>query len=97
VPGSRLGADIVQNYLKHNYRIVVWPLIGDSKGPREKDWPTRVYGLEDYAEGHRVGLLTGTEVSPGRYLHDVDIDWTPGTKIAPNLSPYYAVHFRPHF
>ncbi len=78
---------VVEQYLKNNFRIVTWPLIGDTKGPREEGWPTRQYGLADYAEGHRVGLLTGVEVSPGKFLHDVDIDWTDGSVIALKLIP----------
>lgn len=82
-----MPADIVQKYLDRHYRIVVWPHIGDSKGPREPDWPKKQYTLADYSEGYRVGILTGTEVSPGHYLHDVDIDWAAGSLIAQKLLP----------
>lgn len=78
---------LVQDYLTKNYRIVVWPMIGDSKGPREKGWPEHQYTLADYSDGYRVGILTGTEVAPGKFIHDVDIDWTPGSLIAQRLLP----------
>lgn len=78
---------IVESYLKQNYRVVFWPAIGDAKGPKEKGWPEKSYQLKDYREGLRVGLLTGVELSPGKFLHDVDIDWAPGSFIAQALLP----------
>lgn len=82
-----MSADLVQAYLDANYRIVTWPQIGDTKGPREKGWPSRHYTLADYAEGNRVGILLGTEIAPNRYLSDVDLDWAPGFQIAQKLLP----------
>ena len=77
--------DIVQSYLDKNYSIVTWPQFKDTKGPRESQWTTKQYTLADYKSGYRVGILTGTEVQPGRFLHDVDIDWSPGSLIAQRL------------
>lgn len=82
-----MPSEIVQSYLDKNFRIVVWPHIGDSKGPREPDWPKKIYTIQDYKEGNRVGILTGVEVSPGKFLHDIDIDWSPGAEIAGRLLP----------
>lgn len=79
--------DLVQAYLTQNYRIVTWPAIGDSKGPREPGWPAKHYTAEDYHEGYRVGLITGHEIAPGKFLHDVDLDWSPGATIAQRLLP----------
>ena len=73
---------VVEDYASRNWKFVVWPQIGDIKGPKEPDWPRKNYSLEDYNEGNRVGLLTGQEVSPGEYLHDVDVDWAPGVDLA---------------
>ncbi|MFA6315597.1 MAG: virulence-associated E family protein, partial [Candidatus Paceibacterota bacterium] len=81
------GANIVQSYLTQNYRIVTWPAVGDSKGPRESGWPAKTYTLDDYHDGDRVGLLTGHEISPGHFLHDVDLDWAPGASIALKILP----------
>src|SRR5665213_2561005 len=78
---------IVQTYLEQNYRCVFWPAIGDSKGPHEKEWPQKISTLADYHEGYRVGLITGHEILPGRWLHDVDLDWAPGSLIAQALLP----------
>jgi hypothetical protein len=78
---------IVEAYLSSGYRIVTWPRIGDHKGPREEGWTTRHYTIDDYHEGYRVGLMTGVEVQPGKFLHDCDIDWQPGSAIAVKLLP----------
>jgi hypothetical protein len=75
-------SDLVQDYLNHNYRLVFWPHVGDAKG-----WTEKSYTLADYHEGYRVGILTGTEVAPGQWLHDVDIDWAQGSLIAQTLLP----------
>lgn len=81
------GREVVQEYLDRNYRVVFWPAEGDQKGPTEKGWTTRTYGIADYHEGDRVGIMTGTEVTPGRFLIDVDLDWAPGSLIAQLLLP----------
>lgn len=81
---------IVESYLAQNFQILTWPQIGDLKGPNgleAKSWPAKKYTLEDYREGCRVGLKLGAEVAPGRFLHDVDIDWQPGAVIALKLLP----------
>jgi len=78
---------IVEEYEARNWRFIVWPQIGDTKGPKETNWTNKKYSLEDYHEGNRVGLLTGQEVAPGEYLHDVDIDWTPGLTMAAKALP----------
>ena len=63
----------------------MWPCNGDDKGPTEKDWPQRFDTLADYYVGARVGILTGEEISPGKVIHDVDIDWAAGSQIALKL------------
>src|SRR6185436_19966439 len=81
------GVEVVKHYIDNHYRVVFWPQVGDVKGPTARGWPEKTYTLEDYREGQRVGIMTGTEVSPGRFLHDVDIDWAPGSLIAQALLP----------
>jgi len=78
---------VVEDYASRNWKFVVWPQIGDIKGPKEANWTQKAYSLDDYKEGNRVGLLTGQEVAPGEYLHDVDVDWSPGIKIAASILP----------
>jgi len=75
-------------YTNLGFKLVFWPTIGDTKGPRDPGWPTKVYDInKDYHDGYRVGVLTGTEISPGKFLHDVDIDWAEGAKLALRLLP----------
>jgi predicted P-loop ATPase len=78
---------LVEQYLKHGYRLVFWPANGDQKGPKEAGWTSKVYTLDDYKDGYRVGAVTGAEIEPGKFLVDVDIDWTPGSLVAQNLLP----------
>lgn len=83
--------EIVQDYFAKNFRVVFWPTVGDQKGPVEKDWQKRAsnggYAISDYHEGDRVGLITGVEVQQDKWLHDIDIDWAPGSHIALSLLP----------
>lgn len=81
------GLDIVAEYASKGWRFVTWPQTGDDKGPHAKDWTLRNYSLDDYHEGYRVGIMTGTEIGPGQFLHDVDIDWAPGINIALTFLP----------
>jgi predicted P-loop ATPase len=81
-PTTLTPREIVARYVESGYRIVLWPEIGDEKGPREVDWQHKPKTLADYHDGDRVGIMTGTEIAPGRYAVDVDIDWAPGSLIA---------------
>lgn len=85
--------DIVRSYFEHHYRVVIWPAIADLKGPTEKGWTQKQYSITDYHEGDRVGVLTGTEITPDHFLHDVDIDWAPGSLIAQSLLPLTSLVF----
>jgi hypothetical protein len=85
--GAMTPHDIVRSYFEHNFRVVFWPDKGDQKGPIEDGWKTKPFTLEDFHSAARVGIITGQEVSPGHFLHDVDIDWAPGYKIALNFLP----------
>lgn len=80
-------ADVLDFYTKHNFRLVYWPHIGDSKGPREKGWTEKVYTRDDYKDGYRVGIICGVEIAPAKFLHDVDIDWGPGSSVAQAMLP----------
>jgi putative DNA primase/helicase len=79
--------EIVAQFFEWNYRQIFWEQNGDTKGPKEPGWPQRVFTLDDYHEGYRVGILMGVEVEPGKFLHDLDIDWGPGACIATKLLP----------
>lgn len=87
------GRERVEQYLQQNYRIVTWPATTDDKGPKAEGWLQKIYTLADYHEGDRVGLILAHEVTPGRFLHDVDIDWAPGSLIAQAFLPATAFVF----
>ncbi len=87
IPTIEQPSEVIKRYFDNGYKPIFWPPIGDSKGPREAEWPQKRYTLEDYKDGYRVGLLTGCEVAPGKFLHDVDIDWAPGAQVATKLLP----------
>ena len=82
---------LVQSYFDRGFKLVFWPGSGDWKGPRERDWLERAaagrYTIADYHEGDRVGLMHGVELSPGKFVVDVDIDWGPGVEIAKAMLP----------
>lgn len=82
------GVEIVKAYFDQNMRVVYWPDVGTQKGPTEKEWPHKPRSLDEYNEQQRVGLITGTEVTPGKHLIDVDIDWHPGASIALKFLPH---------
>lgn len=79
--------EMVQRYYDRGYRCVFWPRQGDNKGPREKNWTEKIYALTDFHDDDRCGLLLGVEITPGHYLYDVDIDWSPGATIAQHFLP----------
>ncbi len=82
--------EVVQSYLDRGFQLVFWPDVGDAKGPSglsAKGWLERAYTLDDYRDGWRVGIMHGVEISPGKFVVDVDIDWGPGVEIAKALLP----------
>lgn len=85
------GREIVQQYLDRGFKLVFWPAVGDQKGPREAGWLEKgaagQYDITHYKEGYRVGILHGVELTPGRFVVDVDIDWGQGVEIAKALLP----------
>src|SRR6266496_739727 len=83
--------DIVESYITRGLQVVFWPGVGEWKGPREKNWIDKQYTIADYHEGDRVGIMHGVEMAPGRYVVDVDIDWSPGIDIAKMMLP--VTHF----
>jgi hypothetical protein len=56
-------------------------------GPDAKNWTTKVYSLDDYRQGMNVGCKLGVEVTQGRFLVDIDFDWTDGVVLARRILP----------
>jgi hypothetical protein len=79
---------IIGRYLEWGFSVVQWPCHGDQKGPTAPGWQHHpITSAAEYHDGYRLGILTGTEIQPGRYLADVDIDWAAGLPVAQKLLP----------
>lgn len=71
-------------YAKQGLRLFYWERSGDPKNDWKKavgkTWNRRE-SEDDWSKfdptKHNVGTITGYEVKPGRFLADVDIDWSP--------------------
>lgn len=69
-------------YRRFNLPLLYWPRVGDDpkdwKGPKgQKGWndPKRVYDFQHYRpEQHNVGVFTGREIAPSKFLADTDFD-----------------------
>ncbi len=80
----------LQKYLDRGFRLVFWPRGKDPttwKGPRDPGWPTKHYNPEDYTPDCNVGVMLGTEIQPGRFLVDIDFDWTDGVSLTKGILP----------
>jgi hypothetical protein len=84
---------ILAHYDNLGLKYVFWEKVGDIKGPTEHGWPQRHAKAADWHPNLRVGLLTGIEGTPGKVLHDIDIDWAPGAAIASRLLPKTGLEF----
>jgi len=88
---SRSAPAWLERYYDRGFQLVFWPRMADPtndwKGPRESGWTTKTYAPTDYREGMQVGVKLGTEIAPGRFLFDGDLDWAPGIKTAGNFLP----------
>jgi predicted P-loop ATPase len=78
----------LQQYKDRGFQLVFYP--SRQKGPTGRDavgWTTRDYTAADWHDGMNVGVKLGTEVSPGRFLVDIDFDWEGGMLLAKTLLP----------
>jgi hypothetical protein len=78
----------LRKYRERGFRLIFYP--NKTKGPIGKDadgWTTKEYPDEAYEEGMNVGVMTGTEIEPGKFLVDLDFDWTDGLPLVKRLLP----------
>ncbi len=87
-------SELLTRYESLGFRLVYWERKGqnprDWKGPTEKGWnnPTRAYPISGFnPEVMNLGLFTGCEISPGKFLADADFDWAPGIDLAARIFP----------
>jgi hypothetical protein len=76
-------------YLNRGFRLVKYPQ--RQKGPTGPDavnWPAKYITTPDgYVPDSNWGVLLGTEISPGRFLVDIDFDWPTGLPLAKKILP----------
>lgn len=87
-PPARPPLEQVERLAARGLTFVFYP--SGQKGPsgaEAKGWTTRKYELDDYREGMNVGVMLGTEIATGKFLADVDLDWTEGLVLARKILP----------
>jgi predicted P-loop ATPase len=67
-------------YNERGFKLVFFPT--KRKGPITDGWETKEFPVEDYTPGLNVGIKTGVEIQPGKYLVDVDFDDEFSAKVA---------------
>lgn len=77
--------DWLARYVERGFKLAFYET--KTKGPREKGWNSKAINPEDYKDGQNVGVLLGSEISPGKFLVDVDFDWPQGIPLAKRLLP----------
>jgi len=80
--------DWLQKYVDRGFRLLFYP--SKSKGPQgaaAKAWEKRVYLPDEYKNGDNVGVMLGHEIQPGKFLVDVDLDWTDGLVLVKRTLP----------
>lgn len=81
-------SDIVKKYFDRGFRLIFYQ--SKQKGPTGQEaikWTERSDKIEDYKEGMNVGVFTGVEIQPGRYLVDIDFDWADGLPLTKRILP----------
>jgi len=79
---------VVTEYADRGFRLIFYPQ--KQKGPSGADakgWTERNDKPADWSPDLNVGVFTGTEISPGKFLCDIDFDWPEGLPLAKHLLP----------
>lgn len=75
-------------YYQRGFRLLFYGT--KKKGPEGQEalkWTERSDQAEDYRPGQNVGVFTGHEIAPGKYLADIDFDWADGLPLAKRILP----------
>lgn len=78
----------LSKYYDRGFRLLFYS--SKKKGPEGAEstgWTDRSDLITDYREGRNVGVFTGTEISPGKWLVDIDFDWPDGLPLAKHILP----------
>jgi hypothetical protein len=84
VPEQVPGRDDVQKLAHRGLRMVFYA--DRTKAPTMPGWTDRNDRPEDYRGGN-VGIFTGVEIAPGRFLADVDFDQPDGLPLVKRILP----------
>lgn len=95
-PSPRTPKEIIERYIELGFKLVFWPRdLG--KGPSDAKWQQKAnngeYTADQYHEGMNVGALLGVEISPGRFLVDIDFDWPIQPQLGEVLLPNTHLEF----
>jgi len=75
-------------YYERGFRLLFYE--SKKKGPEGQSalkWTERSDIFSDYRPGQNVGTFTGHEISPGKYLVDIDFDWADGLPLTKRILP----------
>lgn len=78
----------LKKYYERGFRLVFYG--AKKKGPEGQEavgWTDRADKIEDYRPSRNVGVFLGTEIKPGKFLHDIDFDWADGLPMAKRIFP----------
>lgn len=78
----------LQRYYERGFRLIFFPT--KQKGPsgfEALNWPTRSDTIGQWVDGRNVGTFTGHEISPGKFLVDIDFDYPDGLPLAKHILP----------
>jgi hypothetical protein len=97
IPGARAEGEVItadarsliDGYIQRGFSLVFYPtkLKGPPRVKASKGWTTKLYTPADYKDGDNVGIKTGTEIAPGRYLVDIDFDCPESLHLADRFLP----------
>lgn len=86
-PSAVMPAEILL-YESLGFRLIFYPTkTKGPTGPSALGWTKRSDASSNYTLGDNVGVFTGHEISPGKFLHDVDFDWADGIVMARRILP----------
>lgn len=78
----------LQKFYERGFRLVFYNTREKGpSGPAAKNWTERADQADDYKNGQNVGVFTGHEISPGKFLADIDFDWAEGLPLAKHILP----------
>lgn len=94
------------DWAEHFQRLGLRTFLFERSGNPESDWKKAIgkrwndrKAVDDLSkydpERHNVGTITGCEIAPGRFLADVDLDWSPPRELTALLPASDFIFGRP--